>query len=117
MPTPCGAHRDAPAQSGPPAVVVEEPAVVKPLHSLGARLAAEAFGTFFLVLAIVGTATFNALNQNSILPVALAGGIALLAAVAAVGHVSGGHFNPAVTLGATLAGHRSWRDLLPYWAA
>jgi aquaporin Z len=81
------------------------------------RLAAEAFGTFVLVLGIVGTATFNAANGGSILTVALAGGIALMAAIAAVGHLSGGHFNPAVTFGLTLAGRARWADLVPYWVA
>lgn len=109
--------QDIAAESGTPAVVVEETTVVTTTYSLGARLAAEAFGTFLLVLGIVGTATFNALNQSSILTIALAGGIALMAGVSAVGHVSGGHFNPAVTFGATLAGRGAWRDLLPYWLA
>jgi aquaporin Z len=81
------------------------------------RLAAEAFGTFLLVLGIVGTATFNAANGGSIITVALAGGIALMAAIASVGHLSGGHFNPAVTFGLTLAGRARWADLVPYWVA
>lgn len=109
--------QDIAAQRGTSAVVVEETTVVIPVYSLGARLAAEAFGTFLLVLGIVGTATFNVLNQNSILTIALAGGIALMAGVAAVGHVSGGHFNPAVTFGMALAGRMTWRDVLPYWLA
>ena len=35
----------------------------------------------------------------------------------AVGHVSGGHFNPAVTLGAALAGRLPWKLTVPYWIA
>ena len=108
--------QDIAAASGTPDTVVE-PTTVKPIYSLGSRLAAEVFGTFLLVLGIVGAATFNALNQGSIIPVALAGGIALLAGVAAVGRVSGGHFNPAVTLGMVLSGRTPWRDLAPYWLA
>ncbi|GAA4735607.1 hypothetical protein GCM10023216_30700 [Isoptericola chiayiensis] len=88
-----------------------------PPPRLFTRMAAEAFGTFVLVLGIVGTATFNAANGGSIMTVAFAGGIALIAAIAAVGHLSGGHFNPAVTFGLTLAGRSSWADLLPYWLA
>jgi aquaporin Z len=88
-----------------------------PPPRLFTRMAAEAFGTFLLVLGIVGTATFNAANGGSIITVALAGGIALMAAIGAVGHLSGGHFNPAVTFGLTLAGRASWGDLLPYWLA
>ncbi|ACZ29780.1 major intrinsic protein [Xylanimonas cellulosilytica DSM 15894] len=96
--------------------VVDAPAT--PPYSLATRMAAEAFGTFILVLGIVGTGTFNFLNLNgTILTVALSGGIMLMAAFASVGHVSGGHFNPAVTFGTALAGRSAWKDLLPYWAA
>ncbi|WP_240200861.1 MIP/aquaporin family protein [Cellulosimicrobium cellulans] len=94
----------------------EAVAVVQP--SLLARLGAEVFGTFFLVLAIVGVAMWvRFFNGNLVLAVALAGGLALVAGIAAVGHVSGGHFNPAVTLGAAIGGRTAWRDVLPYWLA
>ncbi|KZM36531.1 aquaporin [Oerskovia enterophila] len=103
--------------SAPDAVVVEEATVVVG-PSLLARLGAEAFGTFFLVLSILGVALYGRFTgAGLVLPVALAGGIALLAAIAAVGHVSGGHFNPAVTLGAAIGGRTAWRDVLPYWLA
>jgi len=108
--------QDIAAESGTASVDVET-APDTPEHGLFARLAAEAFGTFVLVLGIVGTATFNAANNGQILPVALAGGILVMAAIAAVGGVSGGHFNPAVTLGLTLAGRTPWRDLVWYWLA
>lgn len=88
-----------------------------PVPGLFTRMCVEAFGTFVLVLGIVGTATFNALNGGQIIPVALAGGIALIAVIAGLGHISGGHFNPAVTFGLTLAGRSSWVDLAPYWVA
>lgn len=78
------------------------------------RLLAETFGSFVLVLGIVGTSLYNIVNQGSILTVALAGGIAWIAASAAVGRISGGHFNPAVSFGATFAGRLAWRDLGPY---
>ena len=105
--------QDLAASRGTPAVAVEETPTVE--HGLFPRLAAEAFGTFVLVLGIVGTATFNAVNGGQILPVALAGGILVMGAIAAVGGVSGGHFNPAVTFGMVLAGRTPWRDLVPYW--
>ena len=85
--------------------------------SLLARCAAEAFGAFFLVLAGVGVALYSVYDQIGSLAVALAFGLAVMAGVIAVGHVSGGHFNPAVTLGAALAGRTPWRDVLPYWLA
>jgi len=96
-------------------VRTESVAVVQP--GLLARLGAEVFGTFFLVLAIVGVALYTFVSQNTGFNVALAGGLALLAGIAAVGHVSGGHFNPAVTLGAAIGGRTAWRDVLPYWVA
>lgn len=82
---------------------------------LAARLGAEAFGTFLLVLAGVGTALYASVSGATVFAVAIAFGFALTAGIAAVGHISGGHFNPAVTLGAVLAGRTRARDLLPYW--
>ena len=110
---------------GPPVHVPSlVPVVVEPTGpSLAARLGSELFGTFFLVLAGLGVALYAATNFASIgggggaLAVALAFGIAVAAGVAAVGHVSGGHFNPAVTFGAALGGRTPWRDVLPYWLA
>ncbi|GAA1973767.1 hypothetical protein GCM10009718_07110 [Isoptericola halotolerans] len=99
--------------------VTETPTDVEapPVPRLFTRMCVEAFGTFVLVLGIVGTATFNIVNNGQIITVALAGGIALMAVIAGLGHLSGGHFNPAVTFGLTLAGRSSWVDLVPYWIA
>src|SRR5450830_105476 len=86
---------------------------------LVARLGAEAFGTFFLVLPGLGVALYAGVTGvgGGPLAVALAFGIAVLASAIAVGQVSGGHFNPAVTFGAAVAGRTAWRDVLPYWLA
>ncbi|GHS85056.1 hypothetical protein AGMMS50218_01610 [Actinomycetota bacterium] len=84
--------------------------------SVIARWGAEAAGTFVLVLLGVGAAIY-ASYFGGVLNAALAYGIAALAAAAAWGNVSGGHFNPAITLGAALAGRTSWVDVLPYWLA
>ncbi|PZQ89942.1 MAG: aquaporin [Leifsonia xyli] len=80
------------------------------------RLIAEIFGTYMLVFGVIGAALFFA-PDNGALPVALAVGLAVLTAAYAVGSISGGHFNPAVTLGAAAAGRARWADVLPYWIA
>lgn len=84
--------------------------------SLPKRLAAEVFGTFLLVFGVIGTAFFSS-ESTGILGVALAVGIAVLAGAYAVGHISGGHFNPAVSIGAAAAGRFAWVDVLPYIVA
>ena len=81
--------------------------------SLTKRLIAELFGTFLLVFGVIGAAFF-ASGNTGILGVALAVGIAVLAGAYAVGHISGGHFNPAVTIGAAAAGRFAWKDVAPY---
>ncbi len=95
--------------------VTDTTVVVGP--SVGARLGAEAFGTFLLVLAGLGTALWASYTGAQALGVALAFGFALVAGTIAVGHVSGGHFNPAVTLGAAISGRTRWVHVLPYWLA
>lgn len=88
-----------------------------PAPSYVRRLIAETFGTFLLVFGVIGAALHYPDGDSKILVVALAVGIAVLAGAYAVGHVSGGHFNPAVSFGAAAAGRMPWRDVLPYTAA
>ncbi|GAA4387099.1 aquaporin Z [Brevibacterium sp. NPDC049920] len=92
--------------------------------SLVSKLSAEFLGTFVLVFGGCGSAIFaasvmdadNGVNMGiGFAGVALAFGLTVVGMAYAVGHVSGGHFNPAVTLGAALAGRLPWRDALPYW--
>jgi aquaporin Z len=77
------------------------------------KLLTEFIGTFFLVLTIGCTVMPGA--AGVIPPIAI--GAALMVMVFAGGHVSGGHYNPAVTLGVFLRGRCAASDLVPYWAA
>jgi aquaporin Z len=88
-----------------------------------AVLVAEAFGTFLLVIGGVGTALFAANAGASAegtslgvgyLGVSLAFGLAVVAGAYAFGPISGGHFNPAVTLGLAAAGRFPWRSTVAY---
>jgi aquaporin Z len=109
---------DDPALGADDAYLLPAGSVVAAGPSLLARLGAEAFGTFLLVLVGLGVALYSAFsNTGGGLGVALGFGIAALAGIIAVGRVSGGHFNPAVTFGACLAGRTPFKDLLPYWLA
>ncbi len=89
-------------------------------------LIAEALGTFVLVLAVISTALFaagyaegtEAANRGvGFVGVSLAVGFAVMAGVYAFGPISGGHFNPAVTLGLAAAGRFPWRSVGGYLIA
>lgn len=81
---------------------------------LGQKLAAEVLGTFVLVLFGVGAAR---LSGGDYVATGLSFGLAVAVMAFAVGHLSGGHFNPAVSLGAAVTGRLSWRDMGLYAAA
>jgi aquaporin Z len=74
---------------------------------------AEFIGTFFLVFTIGCTVLFDA--PGVIAPLAI--GAILMTMIFAGGHISGGHFNPAVTLGVWLRGRCATADVLPYMLA
>ena len=84
------------------------------------RLSAEAFGTFWLVFGGCGSAILAAGVPDvgiGFVGVALAFGLTVLTMAYAVGGISGGHFNPAVSLGLAIAGRFAYKDLVPYWVA
>lgn len=85
----------------------------KRLHSYGlpARAAAEAVGAFLLVFVGVGLAFFSATGSVSS---PLGVGLGAAAAMVAFGYVSGGHFNPAISVASAAAGRTEWKALPVY---
>ena len=82
------------------------------------KLSAEFIGTFVLVFGGCGSALLAAGFPEvgiGFVGVSFAFGLTVLTMAYAVGGISGGHFNPAVSLGLALAGRFEWKDLIGYW--
>lgn len=80
------------------------------------KLLTEAIGTFFFVLTIGCTVILSADSSKGIIP-PLAIGSALMVMIFAGGHLSGGHYNPAVTLAVAIRGRHPKAEVIPYWIA
>lgn len=83
------------------------------------RFVAEFIGTFGLVFTGTGAIIVNEITDGSVtsLGVSIVFGLVVMVMVYAIGHVSGAHINPAVSLAFAIIRHFPFRDLMPYWLA
>ena len=90
------------------------------MYSLPQKLTAEFIGTFALIFFGAGSICVDwyphASNALGLLGIALAHGVAIAIMVCALGHVSGGHFNPAITIGFWVTKRLNTVDTIAYWA-
>ncbi|KAL3739634.1 hypothetical protein ACJRO7_020967 [Eucalyptus globulus] len=83
------------------------------------KLIAEVFGTYFLIFAGCGSVAVNLDNEKVVtLPgISMVWGLAVMVLVYSVGHISGAHFNPAVTIAFATCRRFPWNEVLPYITA
>jgi MIP family channel proteins len=91
------------------------------MYNTSQKLTAEFIGAFALVFFGEGAACalqfLHGAPETSLFPIALAHGLAIAIMVSALGHISGGHFNPAVTIGFWVTKRLNTLDVILYWAA
>ena len=87
-------------------------------RALARSLVAELIGTFALVFAGAGAVMVDAKTHAlGHVGVAISFGLVIMVMIYAVGHISGAHFNPAVSLAFALTRHFPWTRVVGYWAA
>src|SRR5215213_11417016 len=92
--------------------------VRRPPPNLFRALVAEFIGTFALVFAGAGAIMVDAKTGTlGDVGIAVSFGLVLMVMIYAVGHISGAHFNPAVSLAFALTRHFPWGRVAAYWAA
>ncbi len=77
------------------------------------KYAVEFIGTFFLVFTVASAVLMG--GEGVIAPISI--GFVLMVMIYAGGHISGAHYNPAVTFAAAIRGALEWKEVLPYWVA
>ena len=91
------------------------------MYNIPQKLVAEFIGTFALIFfgagSICADQYLHGAGGSGLLGIALAHGLAIGIMVSALGHVSGGHFNPAVTIGFWVTKRINTLDVVGYWAA
>jgi aquaporin Z len=92
-----------------PAATAPDTTAAAQSHSAGTKYAVEAIGTFFLVFTIGASVR----SGSSLAPLAI--GAVLMVMIYAGGHISGGHYNPAVTLAVLVRRRIELRDAIGYW--
>ncbi|BBE23187.1 hypothetical protein MN0502_20700 [Arthrobacter sp. MN05-02] len=108
-------HHPTAADAAPDAVPAGTPHDgARRASGLAARSVAEGVGSFLVIL--VGLGATMLATETSLQPT-LVFGFAVVAAMIAFGSVSGGHFNPAITIGSAVAGRTDWKAVLPYLVA
>jgi MIP family channel proteins len=91
------------------------------MYNLGQKLTAEFLGTFALIFFAAGAACVDwyphASNALGLLGISLAYGLTMAIMICALGHISGGHFNPAITIGFWVTKRLNTLDTVAYWVA